>query len=923
MKSYFGQKLIIALIWSLTWSSFDILSQVSEELFITPPAKTRILKIVHSLPDRPEAQESLFSKLTNQGFGGVVCNVAFENYLQSQEKWDAFVRGVKRAKDMGLSLWLYDERGYPSGNAGGLVLKDKPEWAARGLLILSTNVHGSKNIKLNIPDGDIILAEAYPKSNGICLIKSGIDLRKYTRNGQLECDIPEGNWQVLVISENQLFEGTHAAMNLWEKIPYINLLKPEPTKRFIELTHAEYAKRLGGDLNNYFEATFTDEPSLMSLFLKPMPWKVLPWSDNLPVEFKKRRGYDIRDHFSSLILETNENWKKHRYDFWLTVGELVSQNYFGQIRDWCRQQNLLSGGHLLAEEGIVNHVSLYGDFYRCIRMLDAPGIDCLTSIPREVPWFIARLVSSCGWIEGKNVIMSETSDHSQVYRPPGDDRPKRFVTEDEIRGTLNLLFVNGVTRITSYYSFNQLTDEQLKRLNQQCGRCALMIEKSKPFPNIGVLYPVQTLWTKFVPSDLWSREATGAAKVEKIYRTVINSLFNNNMEFLIIDYDTIENCSVGHGKLQTKNIKLDTIILPNIDTISWKAIQNIDTFVKSGGLLIIVGAFPENSEVEFPSKKIINLVENWFEPKSKKPVLKKSGNGIVCYLPTGFEFALGEILQTVCPQDLLIEDPNSQIKVSRRMIGDETLFFVINDSNQKWTGNLVFSNYVDGEEWSPINGVVVKNLASTLTRYTLDPYSMVFFKFKKVKAADKEISSFTNSVELDLSSVRIDCSSPRIARGEFVSATMSETTAEQDKTSHLYQCSGTLTKSEVDTWLFLIFPVNSTESLDNKTTLSFKVFIPQDQDIKGQLLVIVKEKNGGDFIAETGVYLSEVGEMIVRVPLANMQLAGWSKDEDGMLNPKAIEEIRIGWGGYLGKAGERIVFKTSPPVAEKIILRKD
>jgi hypothetical protein len=257
------------------------------------------------------------------------------------------------------------------------------------------------------------------------------------------------------------------------------------------------------------------------------------------------------------------------------------------------------------------------------------------------------------------------------------------------------------------------------------------------------------------------------------------------------------------------------------------------------------------------------------------------------------------------------------------MLGDETLFFVINDSNQKWTGNLVFSNYVDGEEWSPINGVVVKNLASTLTRYTLDPYSMVFFKFKKVKAADKEISSFTNSVELDLSSVRIDCSSPRIARGEFVSATMSETTAEQDKTSHLYQCSGTLTKSEVDTWLFLIFPVNSTESLDNKTTLSFKVFIPQDQDIKGQLLVIVKEKNGGDFIAETGVYLSEVGEMIVRVPLANMQLAGWSKDEDGMLNPKAIEEIRIGWGGYLGKAGERIVFKTSPPVAEKIILRKD
>jgi hypothetical protein len=88
------------------------------------------------------------------------------------------------------------------------------------------------------------------------------------------------------------------------------------------------------------------------------------------------------------------------------------------------------------------------------------------------------------------------------------------------------------------------------------------------------------------------------------------------------------------------------------------------------------------------------------------------------------------------------------------------------------------------------------------------------------------------------------------------------------------------------------------------------------------MLVIVKEKSGGDFIGETGLYLNEGGEKIIRVPLMNLQLAGWSKDADGVLNPKQIEEIRIGWGGYLGREGEHIVFTTSPPVAERMILRE-
>ena len=88
------------------------------------------------------------------------------------------------------------------------------------------------------------------------------------------------------------------------------------------------------------------------------------------------------------------------------------------------------------EESLVGHVPLYGHFFRCVRRLDAPSIDCLTSLPPQVPWYVARMIGSIADLEGRTVTMCEVSDHSQRYRRPGDTRPIRIVTEDEIRGTV-------------------------------------------------------------------------------------------------------------------------------------------------------------------------------------------------------------------------------------------------------------------------------------------------------------------------------------------------------------------------------------------------------------------------------------------------------------------------------------------------------
>jgi len=416
----------------------------------------------------------------------------------------------------------------------------------------------------------------------------------------------------------------------------------------------------------------------MRLFLKPMPYRPLPWAENLPREFRKRRGYALdASNLPALVLDAGSAGTRIRYDFWLTVGELVSENFFGQIQTRCRELRVPSGGHLLLEESIAGHVGLYGDFFRCIRRLDAPSIDCLTSLPWEVPWSSARLLSSAAELEGRPLVMSETSDHSQHYRPAGDSRPKRTVTEFEIRGTCNRLIVAGVNCITSYYSFQDLSDEQLRHLNEWVGRCCTALRGGYQVADIAVLYPAESLWTKFIPSRHWTREASAAARIEGLYLAAAESLFNSRRDFTFVDSRALTEAKVESDVLVHGRLRWRVIILPGADTLPIAAWENLARFVRQGGLVLALGALPANSESEFPSPRVQALAKEIFgesrreassvrEPQSSANA--KGGAGI--FLPYGLDALLPRVLGGLLPADVTVSDPRSPLRVTHRRLED-------------------------------------------------------------------------------------------------------------------------------------------------------------------------------------------------------------------------------------------------------------
>lgn len=888
-----------------------------EERFAAPPAEARILQIIHNWPDRPEAQDQTIARFGRQGFGGTVCNVSFDQYLESDSKWLAFKRAVGEAKKAGLAMWLYDERGYPSGNAGGITLRDHPEWEARGLLVAETQTQGGE-VALDLPPGKLVLAGAFPVRDGQIDLTKKVDLAGRVRDGKLSWQPPAGRWRVLAITEDRLYEGTHADGNLHAKLPYPNLLMPEPTARFVEVTYGGYAKCLGEDLGKYFMATFTDEPSLMSLFLKRMPYRPLPWAPNLPVEFAKRRGYALEAAMlPALAADAGPRGQRIRYDFWLTVGELVSENYFGQIQARCRQYGVPSGGHLLAEEGIVGHVALYGDFFRCIRRLDAPSIDCLTSLPPEVPWFIARLLSSAAELESRPLVMSETSDHSQHYRPPGDARPRRLVSEAEIRGTCNRQIVAGVNCITSYYSFTDLSDEQLRRLNEWVGRCCTALRGGHQVADVAVLYPAESLWTKFVPSRHWAQEAAAAARIENLYRAAAEGLFAAQRDFTFIDSRALLEAKVEAGTLVHNSLRWRVIVLPGADTLPLGAWENLARFVRQGGVLIALGALPANSENQFPSARVQALAQEMFGqdaaaaqgPQSRS----NEAGGVGLFLPRGLESLLPQVLENLLTSDVSVSQAKSPLRLTHRRLENREVYFVINDSAQPWSGQLEFAAQGGGERWNPATGQREESLSSSTAKLSLEPYGAAIFRFAAAQPPRRLVPP--SGAWSGLSLRAVPAAQPTAPHGEFVRAQLAPDASRSSAGGPAWQAKAELTKANVDTHLFVQFGYPQPLDLGQADCLALETWVPEGQATPSQLLVIVQEKGGGDFLAETGRSLAAPGRERTFIPLSRFRLAGWSKDADGVLDATRVSAIRIGWGGYFGAEGEKVEFSLSLPQA--------
>src|SRR5258708_2069741 len=278
---------------------------------------------------------------------------------------------VEEAKKRNMRLWIMDDGDYPSGIAGGKFTMERPDLRMQAL---------APSEKIPVPEGisikrtlddDVIGALATNKASHESRVLN-IDSR------HLEWAAPVGEWELVLLkrvfrsgptrsanSPNGAKDYTHSLMDY---------LSPEAGQAFREWMFESYAKVVGDEFGKTVLGFRGDESA----------FHFNPWTRRLFEEFQKRKGYDLRPYLANFgpgaaarnpALTDEERRAYADYcDVW---SDLFRDNYFNMEAAWCAAHGLEMQVHIEHEEILSQLALADGDYFKCFREIQVPGIDII------------------------------------------------------------------------------------------------------------------------------------------------------------------------------------------------------------------------------------------------------------------------------------------------------------------------------------------------------------------------------------------------------------------------------------------------------------------------------------------------------------------------------------------------------------------
>jgi hypothetical protein len=258
--------------------------------------------------------------------------------------------------------------------------------------------------------------------------------------GRIDWVAPAGRWKIVRFGYSLTGKKNHPA-------------SAEATGLEVDKLDREHVRAyLDRYLDNYDKALGIER--LNALLVDSIETGGQNWTEALPQEFKRRRGYDLLPWLPALtgvILKDAATTDRFLYDYRRTLAELISENLYAQIARTAKQRGLVQYGEAL-EAGR----PVMGDDMDMRRHADVPMAAMWTYPPNvngPAPTAVAdiRGAASVAHIYGQNLVAAEslTSAFSPWAFSPRDLRPM-----------IDAAFMLGVNRPIIHTSVHQpLVDE--------------------------------------------------------------------------------------------------------------------------------------------------------------------------------------------------------------------------------------------------------------------------------------------------------------------------------------------------------------------------------------------------------------------------------------------------------------------------------
>ena len=498
----------------------------------------------------------------------------------SDEWFDLFKYTVEKGKEMGMKVWIYDENSYPSGFAGGHVPDEMPESYNQGQGLRMTKVE-------ILPD----TAEKYY----LCLKEEDGKFRDVTS------DIGSEKGKS---GKYLLFSKTYNRKSDWYAgFPYVDLLYPGVTQKFIEITMTGYENYAGQEFGRTIPGTFTDEPQIQS------PGGIR-WTPDLFDVFRQKWGYDLRTQLPSLFEETGD-WKKVRHNYVQTLLQLFIDRWAKQWYNYCEGKKLKFTGHYWEHEW--PSMKGGGDNMAMYAWHQVPAIDMLFN-----QWDDSTSRAQFGNVRSVKELASAANQTgrqrklSETYGGGGWE-----LTFTDMKRLGDWEYALGVNLMNQHiapisiagarkydypltFTYHEPWWQDYKYINSHYARLSVALSAGRQVNDILVIEPTTSAWLY----DSYAKPNQKYAEIGQAFQTFITTLEKNQVEYDLGSENIIKDRgSVSHGKFVIGQCGYTTVVLPpmmeNLDLPTFKLIQR---FVAAGGKLI---AFSKPSLINGSENKLL------------------------------------------------------------------------------------------------------------------------------------------------------------------------------------------------------------------------------------------------------------------------------------------------------------------------------
>ncbi|HEY2722657.1 MAG TPA: glycosyl hydrolase [Chitinophagaceae bacterium] len=429
---------------------------------------------------------------------------------------------------------------------------------------------------------------------------------------KFSCQIPRGKYVLYTLvkikSFMQVIQGAPGATG-----PVLNHFNKQAVEKYLSHMSATIQQKLG-PLSGRIRALFIDSLELEGA----------NWCNDMPAEFKKRRGYDIDPWLPFLLYkivamgntfvfeygveygaEFKDMIQRVRYDFELTKAELLKERFLESFITWCKENKVQSRVQAYGRGYFPLESSFEADIPECETWL-RPGLGLEMG---ETDYRIGRAytmvnkyVSSAAHLKGKRHVSCE--ELTNIHMVFNESLELMKIASDQS-------IISGVTH-SILHGFNYSPPDALfpgwviygSFINERNpwwnyfyyfieykARLSAILQQATMFADIAILTATADLWSIY-----GAQNDPFPVTMYPDWQTLIwEAIHKNGNGCDYVSEKVIQDCTAQNGFLNYGQRKYRTLFIIQVERMEPATAKKLFDFISSGGRVFCIESYPEKS----------------------------------------------------------------------------------------------------------------------------------------------------------------------------------------------------------------------------------------------------------------------------------------------------------------------------------------